>query len=398
MNVQGRRILFVIYSSLSLSCSSEINLNQYLAQPYENNAVDLRSKAELLYDKGEFSKALAYAEKAKKLDPESEEGGVLLGAIHMGLAGIDSFQLIENLMSTEGSSLAEGNAASSLSSLSAIVSLDEAEYTSLTLENNEKDGVKGDPETGVFSELPVLLPKTASEARASVGETIYHIAQAIEALCPFVSDNVKILGVSGDVRHTDESCASIGEQRLKSRSHFNWAFAHLAEAILFNNVVLYAPSSDTPNLQARGTLIGQSDATSSVSEYVSAVQELAVVTDVIMPTDAEGAADSMLEAMFNDLEAAAMAFGTLSGVPDSVIGSLESSLNELSSQKDEIATTSGDSAGAQAMKNQLTESLASDLRTQIQAKSDAGELGESEKADLCAAYGSISNTDFSLCN
>ena len=93
-----------------------------------------------------------------------------------------------------------------------------------------------------------------------------------------------------------------------------------------------------------------------------------------------------------------MAFGTLSGVPDSVIGSLESSLNELSSQKDAIATTSGDSAGAQAMKNQLTESLASDLRTQIQAKSDAGELSESEKADLCAAYGSISNTDFSLCN
>lgn len=381
-----------------MSCSSELNLNQFLAQPFSDNAVDLRSRATTLYDEGKYSEALPYAEDAVELSPSNEEGGVLLGAIHMALAGIDSFQLIENLSSDDGATLEGDSAASSLSSLSAIIGLSEGEYSNLSLENNEKDGVEGAPSTGVFSDLPVLLPKSASEARISGGDTIYHIAQAIQAMCSFVGDEVKLLGDDGDSRHTSESCVSMGDQNLTGRSHFNWAFAHLAEAILFNGVVLYAPSSETPNLQARGTLLGESSTTSDLSSYISAVSELATVTDIIMPTDAEESADSMLQAMFMDLQAASQAFSSLSGLPDSVTGSLESSLSDLQSQRDAISEAGGDSADSTAMKNQLTADLASDVRSQIQAKSDAGSLDSASRDQLCSAYASISSEAFAICD
>ena len=379
-------------------CSNELNFNSFLVQPFEDNAIDLVSKASVLYDDGQFSDALQYAERAVELNPDSEEAGVLLGSIHMGLAGIDSFQLVENLISqNEGSSLQDDNAASSLSGLSDLVGLSTTEYSLLTLENNEKDGVQGAPATGVFSSLPVLLPKSAVEARISGGDTVFHIAKAIEALCPFVGDEVKLLGEGGDIRHTSSTCVSRGNQELRSKSHFNWAFAHLSEAILFNGVVLYAPDGGTPNLQQRAAILDDPGVTANLSEYVTAVNELAVVTDVVMPTDATESASSMLLAMFNDLETASNAFNSLSGIPESVTGSIVSSLADLQTQRDSISTSGGEDESSTALKNQLTEGLATELRTQITAKNEAGELDASSKQELCSSYTSITTEPFDLC-
>ncbi|SMF38275.1 hypothetical protein [Pseudobacteriovorax antillogorgiicola] len=384
-----------------LSCSgSSFNVTGYLALPFEDNAVDQRSKAYSLYDKGKYEEALEFALRSFELDSTSEESAVLLASIHMGLAGIDSFQLVENLISqNEGTALQEdSNAASSLAGLSDLVGLSTTEYTSLTLTNNEKDGVQGAPTSGVFAELPVLLPKSAVEARISGGDTIYNIAQAIEVLCPFVGEDVKILGESGDIRHTDEACAPQGEQRFRSKSHFNWAFAHLAEAILFNGVVLYAPTSETPNLQARGAVLDDPGVTANLTEYIAAVNELAAVTDIIMPTDQEESANSMLLAMFNDLEAASLGFSSLAGLPESVSGGIVSSLSDLQSQRDSLSPATDENESSSALKNQLTSGLAGELQSQITAKSEAGELDSESQAELCTAYDSISTEPFDICD
>ena len=176
----------------------------------------------------------------------------------MAITGIDNFELIRKLSKKEdGASLNDVNAASSLSSLAVIVSLDTVEYNTLSLDDNVKNGIEGAPASRVFRELPVLLPKAEPEARRSGSKTAYNISYAITVLCPFVGDEVKVLEESPNIRHSAEECAPKGQQRLKIRSYFTWSFAHLVEAILFKNVVLYDPSGTIPNLQASYILLGR---------------------------------------------------------------------------------------------------------------------------------------------
>ena len=42
---------------------------------------------------------------------------------------------------------------------------------------------------------------------------------------------------------------------ILGRIHFLWSLAHLTEAIAFNNVVLYDPNGDGPNLTKRSNLL-----------------------------------------------------------------------------------------------------------------------------------------------
>lgn len=372
----------------------------YIAEPtYSDNAVDLLSKARTHYDKGRYDDALTAAERAKELNPESEAIAVVLSSIHMAKAGIDSFQLVERMiLNNSGESLIATNAASNLSSLSSLLGISSSEFSNLTLENNEKDGVRGDPDTGLFKDLPVLLPKSAPDARATGGDTIYHIDQAIMALCPFVDESVKIIGEAGDIRHNSEECSSLNKQEYQGKSHFNWAFSHLTEAILFHSVVLYSPSGDEANLQKRADILDNTDEVQSTSEYIAALNELVVVTDIILPTSIEETESSMLLAMFNDLDAASRGLASLPGIPESITSGIIGSLEELKNQRSQIeGQSTGENDSSKALKGQLTESLSQEIGSQIKTKFETENLSDEEKEDICLAYDGISSESIDEC-
>ena len=63
------------------------NLLGYAADPaFTDNSVDQLSKAQVLFDKGEFDDALVAAQRAHELDPESELAAVVLSSVHMAKA------------------------------------------------------------------------------------------------------------------------------------------------------------------------------------------------------------------------------------------------------------------------------------------------------------------------
>lgn len=394
LKILGAIALFV---PLAVSCSSDTNPFTYIAAPFSENAVDLRSQASVLYDQGRFAEALTYAQRAFALDSSSEEGGIILSSIHMGLAGIDKFQLVKSMMQAE-TALQGGNAASSLAEIAELIGLSTDEYDGLTLEGNQKDGVEGAPTTGIFSTLPVLLPKTAVEARISGGDTIYHIAQAVEALCPFVADDVKILGEAGDLRHTAESCSPQGSQQYISESHFSWAFAHLAEAALFNEVVLYSTTGDEANLSARADLLSQSQGSLSLAEYIKSVNDLATVTDIIMPTEMEASQESMILAMFNNLEAASAGLSSLPGVPAEVKDQIVTSFADLLAERESLVTSEDDNLNSKALRDQMTADLAGKIQTQIIERANASPPSDEEKDEMCQAYSAVSAKPFDYCD
>lgn len=216
--------ILIILALLTSSCGEDNNLLGYLITNSQEEASDtLISQAEHYYDKGKFKKALKLAQKAHEINKDSEKAAVLLGFIYFGLAKMDPFSLAENLINQaeedkddDSSSTNDDN---SLSKLENLLGFNADVFAKLALENNQKeigDGtiIQGAPTEGVFAEYPVLLPKTAPEARASGTETLFYLSKAIEAICPFIYEGVKVLGEVSDPRHTSDVCPPLNSLYL----------------------------------------------------------------------------------------------------------------------------------------------------------------------------------------
>src|SRR5690606_37195172 len=92
-----------------------------------------------------------------------------------------------------------------------------------------------------FADYVVFYPMSMTDARAAAAEQGMKILSAansaIQFVCPFVDDAVRI---EGDPRHSADQCPPTENPRLsRSKSHFIWAFAHLAEALAYYSVLLY---------------------------------------------------------------------------------------------------------------------------------------------------------------
>lgn len=401
-------LAFLLWSGLT-ACSESSNLNGIIARNWAaKDPKALISHSEILFDQGDYAGALKSAQDAYSLAPYSSACAVQLSYSLLGVAGLDLFQLARKMIeksasspAAESSSLADtGNAAGQLVSLASLVGLTAEDYEAITLPDNRLGELEGAPTTGPFRDLPVFLPKSAPEARSSSSATIQGIALATRVLCPFMPDEVKLLGDSGDIRHLDASCESREfSSHTKSKALFVWAVAHLIEAVAFNQVVLYQPDGQVPNLQHRTTLIGDRSVISSLSDYVKAVKDLASVIDIVLPTEAAASKSSMLTAMFNDLETVSLTFQNMPAVPAAIAKDIVSAIDQLKGQKDQLG--SGNQAKDQrsvAFKDQLTEKMASELQTQISAKIDSGQVNETERIKLCQAYRTISTGTFASCD
>ncbi|MBQ47881.1 MAG: hypothetical protein CMP10_10530 [Zetaproteobacteria bacterium] len=391
-------ISFVLLSFIA-SCSSETNLFRYISIHDQKQGADLLiSEAEHLYDKGKYQDALTLADQAKDYDPTSEKVAVVLGYIHLSLAGLDTFAMAKNASSGSSLTLADNTG---LDGMASLIGLTEADYEAITLPNNEvtvgADTVKGAPTTGPFVDYPVLLPKTAPEARLSAAKSVYHAALAVKAICPFVDEIVKVLetGVE-DPRHTVDVCEPIeGTKFLKAKSHYLWSLAHLTEAIVFNKVVLYNPSGEGTNLVRRSDALAN---VTGIADYINGMKELSTAVDVILPTEATATKNSMLTALFNDMEAATRGFSSIPGIPPSLTKSITDSMADINAQKAKLGGANDASTNAGGMKGQLTKGLSTSLQAQITARNAASPMSAAEKTEVCDSYSSISSDEFTFCS
>lgn len=418
-------LLLLLLALLLPGCSETTNIMGFIAAPgTEHDAGALLSRSRIRLDAGDYAGALRDAEASLALAPDCGPCAVQVGYCHLGVAGLDMFQLARKLIEknevaeeTSGAlgsrggskvfgrlaSSADSNASGQLASLASLVGLGSSDYEAITLPGNRQGELEGAPTSGPFRDLPVYLPKNSVEARDSDSPTLYHIARATLVLCPFMPASVKILGEQPDIRHGAESCQTDEEiGRPGSNALFVWAVAHLVEAIAFHQVVLYTQDGVTPNLQKRAAILESRSEIPSLTEYVKAVKDLAAVVDIILPTDAGAARASMLTAMFNDLQTVSLAFQNMAAVPEDVSKGIVDAIAELQGQKDKIGSAGGSAdgkdQGAVAFKDQLTEGMATELKKQISSKIDSGQLNEQERTDLCSAYRQISTQSFASCD
>ncbi len=460
--------LFVVQLVVA-SCTAESNFMGKLALGESKKSPEyLLAQAELAFNAQNFKLAIALAERAAAIDGGSETGAIILAYSYLGLSGLDPFSLATKIMekedakkegeasqgtgtgsTTEPSAPSEnsasalwlkrviagnqlegesettttdssastdsGSSSSSstdpLSSLSEILGYTDDDVVHMTLDNNSlvlEDGsvLEGAPSSGVFKDYPILLPKTAVDARAAGGDVIQNINLAIHSLCPFVDDEVKVLGEIPDPRHASDQCPdSHTILRQGGKLYFVWAFAHLSEAIAFKKVVLYDPSGKGPNLTRRSDALGDPQSVGIV-EYVQGIKQLASVMDVVFPTDSQQSQVSMLSGMLNDLTATSKGFAMLPGIPASLTKSIDETLNKLEAQKAKIKEASAKSesqvseseASNNALKETLTGELGEKIQAQILEKLDAGELTTEQKSNVCTAYSQISSTVLDVCS
>jgi len=380
-----RHFPILLTFTLLLSNCGSANLNSMLESKERQEAVDsLLQEAQYDYDKGKFQSALKKAQKAKTIRPDGEHATVLLGYIHLGLAGLETISLAKGLVKEDDDDADQDKTAGTFAKLASVIGLGEADLIALSTETKGGESEADDP--------LVYLPKTTPLARISDSGILQNLDAAISYLCPFISPEAKLLAADSafyDERHDNCDIIETAGQ-MRAQAHFAWAIAHLGEAITFYSLIFYRDAGNSePNIVERAKQIDQFKSTPSV--YLKKIVELSDLVDSIFPTDADNASDAMLNAIFDNLETTGRGFGAISGLPDSFTKSVDDALSNVRGKLGNIQNpTAADNN--QAMKNSLTKSLSQQLFNQIQAGSATS---EGELNEICCSYFNI-NSDAAL--
>ena len=403
------------------SCGEDSNFNQFFSSKEQDETLDvLVYKAEKLYNEGEYAAALEAIQKAEEQSTTNEDVAVLKSYIYLSLANVDVFQVSANMIklqtgqgcgsstttSTSDSSSGSSDAAGALSQLTCLIGMSTTDIsTNLALENNQSGEILGVPtkeELAKFAAIPLYLPKTAADARASGSAVLSNINNVISTACPYVNDGAKVISTDAtDSRH--QCTAYAGARYQTGKSHLVWALAHLIEALAFHSVVLYTdPNQTDPSLVARSTVLSTFETTTSnLAEFVALAEDLSAVIDIILPVDETAAANSMLTGMFNDLDAVSKGFAQFGDSAASITGSISTAIKGLNEKRDQIkasqSSTDTKDASSVALKGQLTAAVSTKLKSKIETDVNDGTLSGQEKTDACAAYASIADDTLSVC-
>lgn len=359
-------------TALTLGIAS-CNANALLTTEKQKKAIDqLLAEAQYDYDKGDFDGALEKAEEALAIDENYEATNVQLSYIFLAKSGIDIFNFAKKIVDQEKS---EGSdkASQLFTTLSAVVGIDSTELSYLTTD-----------QTRSLAGVDVNLPKSADEARSSQSEVVTNINRALSYLCPFVNDEAKLLGEGesslSDERHSD--CEATGEPRAQSGSaNFAWGLGHLGEALAFYSVLFFQEDGQTDSNLERG-VAGLSQI-NNPTEYAQQITALDDTIDAIFPTDPQASANSMLNAMFNNLEATNRGFGA-AGAPDGFTKSISKAIEDIKSKAEQLNSSV---ANSKALKSKLTKGLSKKLSQQIEEQSASA--SDEEIAEMCEAFENI---------
>jgi len=413
IGVNNMKINYFCMAILLLQACGDSNINQFFSSEAQDNmAVDYQlDMAERHYDLGNYSKALEFALKAEKINPNREETGLMLSYIYLSNAGIDTFKIAENMISATNTSGTQ-EASALLTDFGSIVGVTNSDIeTNLSLESvvvkvNDQDyTVSQISAIDIFKDLPIVIPKTADSARLSASATVASLNLAVSKICPFIESSI--------VDNTDSrqaTCGSFaGTRTAIAKSRWVWMLAHLGEAIAFNAVISYtpdstslvAPSSNTPtsNIIARGNALNKYQG--NISGFAAAINDYSAALEAIMPTETgtEGNT-SMIQAMFDDLDAVNKALSEKDEngnilIPTSLSKGITNSITSLKTRTSSITANAaaGQSTEAIGMKDNLTKKINTTLEAKVESEI-AGESG-SDKQEACDAFDEI-NTDPSL--
>jgi len=379
-------LLLVSTMLLTNGCGTDSNINGFLFVPKNEKALDsLLARAQYAYDRGEFSEAKKYSERAYQLSPESERAAIQLGYVYLALAGIDSFQIARSLIDDddeetkqeteeENTPRPSRNAASTLAEFSSILGISESDVLVLgDMQNSEQEA---------FSDFPVIYPFSSKVSRQESGlENLLYLERAVSVVCPFVDREVL---QPNDYRHQGESCRETQYARLnRAKSHFLWAFSHLADAVAFNRVVLFTSDDrDKANLELRSQVIDDVD----VVTYLNLAGELASDLDNIMNVSDP---DSALNAVLNSLSASEQALLRLEGLTPSATVKLARALDSIRNPL--VPPPDTENPEAAVLKGQLNRQVSGELAKKIDklSEEDPGDF-EGQRSEICATFESIS--------
>jgi hypothetical protein len=379
-------LLALTLGLLLLSCGASTNPIGLLIVPIDKDAFDVNlAAAQAYYDEGNFTKAEHHAEIAYGLDPISERASVLLGYVYLGIIGVGPFQLVSEMQSSSSSdsaALLEGGAGAgdTLKKLSKIVGLSPADL--LLMGSLDKTVPK----------LPILVPNCADDARDAV-EKLGLVRKAIEAACPFVALETRN---PGDTRH---SCSVAKVQpQSPAKAHFLWALAHLTEALAFHSVLTYSTisGSSKSNLELRFDRLKeiQAEGPEQIAGLLLEVSSLESTVTKLMPvsgTCAPQRPQTQLVALLNDVISVSAAFAAMPGIPPKMAESITGAVDKIRKAESKISEGSDAASRAKALKADFTKNIGATLSAKINELSGSGqELDDSQKNQLCGAYGSIS--------
>lgn len=387
--------LLLIIASLS-RCSPETNPIGLTVPAEERDSFDaLLVEAQVAYDSNDLEKALESAEKAFELDPLSEEAVATVGYIYLGLAGITPFGLVsaltnqeeesngETTTSTEqsdepaSSSESEGGTGDVLGSLASILNIDDTKLGEL----NED-----------IPELPIIIPKTANDARESL-DILGYINKAIKAACPFVDAQLRL---EEEPRH--QCVPASGIRRRTASIHFMWSLVHLVEAVAFHRVINYSTTNTgKSNLELRVDAIENIEITdpSQIPDFINQLNTLTTTIDRIIPIDStdESSSQTQFQALLNDMISVSLGLSSIPGIPPEVSQNITQSMEGVLAIRDKTENVGSSNSGAEALKGDLTSNMAAIIGAKVN-EADSSQYSESEKEAICSSYNDISgNTE-----
>lgn len=369
----SRFLILLTSTSLVMGCGS-FNVNQFLESKSRQEAIDaLLHDAQYEFDRRNYQAALKKVEKAKKFRPDGEHATVLAAYIHLGLAGLDILNLAKVLVSDDDDDDIQDQDLTALTfaRLATAIGLGQFDLEQM-----------GDP----TPETPVVyLPKPTSEARESASSIMRNIGAAVQALCPFIPIEAKLIDPNTslfDKRHQCE-LIELGTSEKRAQALFAWAIAHLGEAVSFYSLIFYQePGEDSANLVLRAAELD--DLKDDAPVYLSGLEDLAVLIETIFPTDPDIADGAMLNAMFDNLETTSRALGQIAGLPDGFSESISKALENVRTRIPNVeSATAADNN--QALKDSLTKRLGRRLNSQV------SELEVADQIEACEALGRISS-------
>jgi hypothetical protein len=385
MKALPTRLICAAFAIFVLSNCGSSNVNQIFVSKDQSEALDvLLFNAQYQYDKGEFKKAQEFADKAHKISPNNEDVGIILGYINLALGGIDTFNLAIGLIEagkaktdSKLTAAKSKNAVQTLGSLGAILEMSEEDVQKLGTLTSAED-------KELFEDYDLIYPDSVVDVHKNTEvNTAKYMNKAISFICPFVDDEVKI---EEDDRTSKDNCAPTENSRYnQTKSHFIWAFANLAEALMYYAVVFYQQEdAKKSNFEMRVDTLEENKDDIGIASYISYITQLTEDVDSVFQFDDS---ESQLRGILNGLTATSKAFSRMAGLPESVTKGINKGIDSINEKSKAASGASTEDKQASVLKSQFTDTLSKQLSAQITANAATASTAEIE--EMCDAYENI---------
>lgn len=382
--------MFPLLAGLLLGCGESTNPMGYMVPDAKTeNADDWLSEARYAYDRGEFGRAKNLALRSYEVNQQDEATLLLLSKIQLSIAKLDPIQLAKKLAEQSDSESAglnlddevdcsgETGAVKVMCLIAGLIGITTQDIETLSNEVETSSGT-------------ITVPKSATPARASGISVIEALNEGVSYICKYVDPAAKIIAENADdttvdPRHSLENCPQAEDDsgEYSIGFHYVWGFLHFTEAVAFYMVI----NDFLVPLQNDISSISTTDAAS----FTTSLETISVAIDAIMPVDTVAASDSMLNAVYNNLDTTNQAFALIPGMPPEVTAQIDKAITDLKAKVGSIEDSGIDKESA-ALKNQLTDKITKALQNKIKSGDTLNELGQAINSDtalktsFCSSY------------